>query len=124
MSERCVHGLDSRFCSICNKAIPASRPRGAIVDTNLAEILRFLNDQQTRATYRAVGDLLGVSPQSIGAALGARTIEASWIVNTSTGLPTGYADHEMHAALFKNEDIISSSVQLALRLTSWRAKTG
>lgn len=67
-------------------------------DPRLDEILRFLNEQQIRATYGAVAAVLGVIPQSFGARLGPRHIAASWIVNAQSGLPTGYQPREMHPA--------------------------
>ncbi len=120
-AARCVHGLDSRFCAICNTRSAVSRPRGAIADTSLEEILRFLNDEQTRATYGAVAEVLGVAPISVGARLGERSPEASWIVNAADGLPTGYAQHDMHPALFDRNDVISAGMQLAMRLAVWKA---
>jgi hypothetical protein len=119
---RCMHGLDVRFCAICNTRSAGSRPRAAIADTTLDEILRFLNDEQVRATYGAVAEVLGVAPISMGTRLGERSPEASWIVNAADGLPTGYAQHDMHPALFDRNDIISAGMQLAMRMTAWKAK--
>jgi hypothetical protein len=95
-AARCVHGLDSRFCSICNKRSAASRPRGAIADTTLEEILRFLNDEHVRATSGAVRDVLGVVPVSMGDTLGELHVDAS--------------------------EIITSGAVLAMRMSSWKAK--
>ncbi len=53
-------------------------------------ILEYLNAVSVRATYGAVGDVLGVRPQVVPRLLGAPRPEASWIVNGSTGEPTGY----------------------------------
>ena len=48
----CSHGLDERFCSICNRvrggAVDARRAGG---NASLNEILEFLNDEQVRVTY-------------------------------------------------------------------------
>ena len=99
--SRCVHGMDGRFCSICNRSQP--RPsRGSVGTASLSEILQFLNDQQVRATYGAVADVLGVIPRSLGALLGPRTPEASWIVSAATGLPTDYSQNETHPALLRS----------------------
>ena len=125
LMAQCVHGMDFRFCSLCNKPTGAGRrgaPRGAVGDATLSEILTFLNDEQVRATYGAVAEVLGVSPRSMGVLLGPRTAEASWIVNASTGLPTDYSQHEMHPALLRSSDIITSGIALTLRLTAWKAK--
>src|SRR6266850_2526713 len=49
-------------------------------DPRLAEILEFLNDEQVRATYGAVAEVLSVILRSMGARLGPHSHEASWIV--------------------------------------------
>ena len=90
-AERCVHGLDARFCSLClgQHSAPA-RPRAALGNARLDEILRFLNANQIRATYGAVGEVVGVIPRALGVALGHRCPEASWVVNAANGVPTGH----------------------------------
>jgi alkylated DNA nucleotide flippase Atl1 len=113
--------MDSRFCAICNKVSAAGRPRGAIATTTLDEILQFLNDQHVRTTYGAVAELLGVPARSLGVRLGDRRPEASWIVNAQNGLPNGYSQHEMHAALPRSE-IITFGTALAMRIAAWKAK--
>ena len=117
----CVHGIDSRFCAVCNKASVAGRPRSAIGSVTLAEILEFLSAVQVRATYGAVGEVIGVNPRSMGASLGGRSLDASWIVNAGTGLPTDYSQSEMHPSLQRKAEIISSGIELVMRLTAWRA---
>ena len=120
---RCLHGLDPRFCSICNKPNSAidGRRRRPVENATLAEIIGFLNHQQVRATYGAVAETLGVIPRSVGALLGPRHIEASWIVNAATGLPTDYGEHEMHPALRRSTEIITSGSELVRRLSAWKA---
>jgi hypothetical protein len=121
---RCVHGLDSRFCAVCNRTSAAGRPRSAIGSVDLADILRFLNQEQVRATYGAVGEALGVIPRGMGARLGPHTQERSWIVNAETGLPTDYSRDDMHPALFRANEIISSGTELVMRMTAWKAGRG
>jgi hypothetical protein len=117
IAQRCVHGLDARFCSICNKrAIPS----GKGVAT-LEEILAFLNHEQVRATYGAVAEVLGVIPRSMGALLGIKRPEASWIVAAVDGLPTDYSQGETHPELFRRNEIIRSGHQLALGVSAWRS---
>jgi hypothetical protein len=123
---RCVHGLDSRFCSICNKPQTGgggSRRRSSPVfaDANLDEIIRFLNDQRIRATYGAVAGVLGVVPRSLSAHLGARRPEVSWIVNAETGLPTDYNRQEIHPDLFSKAEIIRAGSELILRMAAWKS---
>ena len=124
--SRCVHGLDARFCSLCNKRMPDkghSVRRGPVGDASLSEIIQFLNHQQVRATYGAVAEVLGVIARSMGARLGgaAHNREASWVVSKETELPTDYAEHEMHPALRRNSEIITSGLELMKRLSEWKA---
>ena len=62
-------------------------------------ILEYLNAVPVRATYGAVGEVLGVRPQVVPRLLGARRPEASWIVNGGTGDPTGYTPDEVDPRL-------------------------
>ena len=62
-------------------------------------ILAYLNAVPVRATYGAVGDVLGVRPQVVPRLLGTRRPEASWIVNGSTGEPTGYTPEQVDPRL-------------------------
>ena len=116
----CIHGIDDRFCAVCNRTSD-SKPRGALGDISLDEILHFLNHDKVRATYGAVAEVLGVIPRSVGARLGTRRPEASWIVSATTELPTDYSQDEWHPALLSQPDIISSGRMLALRLSKWKA---
>jgi hypothetical protein len=95
--QRCVHGLDSRFCAVCNRTSKVSRPRGAIGSATLPEILEFLNAEQVRATYGAVGDVLSVAPRALVGQLGDRIAE----------------DGETN--------VISSGLELVMRMTAWKA---
>jgi alkylated DNA nucleotide flippase Atl1 len=119
-TTRCIHGLDSRFCAVCNRKSRPTAPSPAATGTSLAEILTFLNDASTRATYGAVATLLGVPPRSMGAVLGARRPEASWIINADTGLPTDYEPSDWHPDLLASGDVIRTGHELTLRLTLWR----
>lgn len=62
-------------------------------------ILEYLNAVPVRATYGAVADVLGVRPQVVPRRLGTRRPEASWIVNGSTGEPTGYSPEQVDPRL-------------------------
>jgi hypothetical protein len=123
-TTRCVHGIDSRFCAVCNRASKASRPLGAIGSATLPDILEFLNAEQVRATYSAVGELLGVSPRSMGTHLGPHSAERSWIVSAGTGLPTGYSPDDLHPSLLRSDEVISSGIALAMRLSAWKTGSG
>jgi len=123
-TTRCIHGIDSRFCAVCNRTSKASPPRGAVGSATLAEILEFLNAEQIRATYGAVGGLLGVIPRAMGAQLGPHTVERSWIVSAETGFPTDYSRDEMHPSLLRRDEIIGSGIELVMRLSAWKTKDG
>lgn len=86
------------------------------MDPRLAEIIRFLNQANVRATYGAVAGVLGVVPQSMGARLGPHAMERSWIVNARTGRPTGYTADNIHPALTSNPEIVTTSEELRHRM--------
>ena len=86
------------------------------MDPELAEVLRFLNEHKIRATYGAVAQVLDVNPQSMGARLGPRTPEASWVVNADTGLPSGYTESEIHPDVATSTQIIRSGNELSQRM--------
>ena len=94
---RCVHGIDSRFCAVCNRTSQASRPRGAIGSVALPEILAFLDAEQIRAAPRAIAEVLGVDSRTLAAHIGTDTTKDG-------ALP-----------------IISSGTELLMRLTAWKA---
>jgi hypothetical protein len=99
----------------------AQRAPSGDLELTLQEVLAFLNDQEVRATYGAVAEVVGGIPQSIGARLGRRRVAASWVVNASSGMPTGYERREMHPALIKRSEIIRSGTEQRKRLEIWRA---
>jgi hypothetical protein len=121
-TQRCVHGLDSRFCAICNKVSSSGRPRTAIGSATLPEILAFLNAEKVRATYGAVAGLLGIIPRGMGAQLGPHSPERSWVVSAETGLPTDYNQDERHPALMRSDEIISTGMELAMRMSAWKSR--
>jgi len=88
----------------------------------VTDVLGFLNDERTRATYGAVAGVLGVPARSVGAMLGARRPEASWVVNDMTGLPTDYEQADWHPDLLVNSGVIRTAHELTLRLMLWRAR--
>ena len=66
---------------------------------DIQTILECLNAAGVRATYGAVGEVLGVRPQVVPRLLGERRPAASWVVNGTTGEPTGYASEEVDPRL-------------------------
>jgi hypothetical protein len=83
-------------------------------------ILDVLNRARIRATYVAVGEVLGIPAQSVGQVLGIMRVEASWVVNAKTTMPTGYARHQLHPDLLRS-GVISSGAQLRQLLRGDRA---
>jgi hypothetical protein len=121
---RCLHGMDTRFCSLCNRRPRVGKhsvQRGLVDDASLAEIIRFLNHEQVRATYGAVAKVLGAIPRTMGAKLGPRCIEASWVVSTATGLPSDYDHDQIHPALLHKAEIIATGHELTRRMSAWKA---
>src|SRR5581483_10827119 len=116
MADRCKHGMDARFCAACNRATSGAAA------LSLADVLAFLNAEKVRATYGAVGAAVGLNARSIGAYLDERRIEASWVVNADTGLPTGYAADQIHPDLLSNPHVIASGTELLLQVASWKAR--
>jgi hypothetical protein len=97
-NTRCLHGLDSRFCAACNRRSPFAASAAAIGTATLAEVLEFLRAADQRATKRAVGDLIGVSPRALADQLGDRAGEDA------------------------EANIIASGTELGLRMTAWKAR--
>jgi hypothetical protein len=116
----CIHGINERFCAACNRT--AKSRGGTIGRTTLDDVLTFLNEEQIRATYGAVGEVIGVSARALGAHLGPHRPEASWVVSPENGLPTDYTQTEWHPALLSRGEIISTAHALVLRLAIRRGK--
>ena len=74
----------------------------------LDQILDCLNRKRVRATYGAVGAVIGRPVRGVGSALGDRTRRASWVVNARTGRPTGYARSQLDPYLTSIEQATSS----------------
>ena len=78
----------------------------------IERILDCLNRERIRATYRAVGDVIGIPAIGVGAALGKRSQRASWVVNARTRKPTGYNDQQKHPDLRRTSRIITTGDEL------------
>jgi predicted transcriptional regulator len=79
---------------------------------NIETILDALNEHKLRATYSAVGELMGVHPKSVSQYLGNRRPYASWVVSKATGMPTDYLDANCHNDLQSNPRVLESSDEL------------
>ena len=74
-------------------------------------ILEALNKHRQRATYGALGDLIGLHALSVmqGLTKGPRY---SWVVSKQTGLPTGYAESEIAPDLKLHANVLKSRTEL------------
>ncbi|GJL80368.1 MAG: hypothetical protein DHS20C01_00020 [marine bacterium B5-7] len=88
--------------------------------TDLAEILKLLGESRTRATYGAVADVIGCSARRLGAMLGPRRPQASWVVSHHTNMPIGYTGDELHRDLKTNSHIITGAAELRQLLYRYR----
>lgn len=79
----------------------------------IEDVLNALNSARLRATYGAVAEFLSVHPRSVARLLGNRRPKASWVVNSKTELPSGYAPSEIHPNLLDNARIIRTAVELS-----------
>ena len=86
----------------------------------VTEILSFLNGFQVRATYGAFAYCSGGIAQGVSQKLGVRRPEASWVVNSRNGYPTGYETHQMHPNLFRSRMVITNGPELLQRIRDWR----
>jgi len=82
-------------------------------------ILDVLNRYEVRATYKAVGGVIGVFWRNVHRYLpedpqvpGKRRPRLSWVVNGDTGLPGGYAEEQMHTRLRSTPYIIDDADEL------------
>ena len=113
--------LDSfnRAKSVGGTGLVPSASRARLADSRRSPtptvdlILDCLNRERIRATYRAVGEVLGRPAQSVGGALGNRTKRASWVVNAKTGEPTGYRAEEKHPELHRTDQIVRTGEELS-----------
>lgn len=78
---------------------------------NLGVILKELRAARQRATYGAVGGLLGRLPRSVMQGL-PRVPANSWVVLAATGEPSGYSRGQMDPALRQSHHVISDSADL------------
>ncbi len=79
----------------------------------LNKIVDALNEHKVRATYGAIGKVIGVPAQSVGGMLeGGQCPRNSWVVNTEYETPTGYTQEQWHPDLKSSMKIIRSPESL------------
>lgn len=79
---------------------------------DVQQILKALNQHHIRATYGAVGEVLGLPAIGVGRHLGNPRPEASWIVSAATGKPSGYSEADCHPKLFSRPEVLRTGAQL------------
>lgn len=82
-------------------------------------ILNTLNRYEVRATYAAVGKIIGVFWRNVHLYLpedpnvpGKRRPRLSWVVNGDTELPSGYTEEQMHPRLQSTPYVIKNADEL------------
>ena len=83
-------------------------------------VLDQLQQSRQRATYGAVAALVGATPRTLMRGR-ERDQRHSWVVNRSSGRPTGYADNQVHPELEHSPHLIDSREELATWLESQSA---
>jgi hypothetical protein len=89
------------------------------MDENLRKVVRFLNRDRVRATYKAVGEAIGLTGFQVGNMLGPRRPATSWVVNSESEQPSGYEPNDLHQDLL-NEPVITDGVELLRRMAGIR----
>ena len=84
------------------------------------EILDLLERHHQRATYAAIGALVG-RPARYLAAGWPRDHRHSWVVSGVTGLPTGYGARDMDPELRSRAEVLRTSKALEDWLREMRA---
>lgn len=87
-----------------------------MTEQKMEEILDALERGRQRATYGAVASAVSISPRLL---MKGRTRDRrhSWVVNRSTGFPTGYQPQELHPELQAHPDVLATGQQLEAWLT-------
>jgi hypothetical protein len=82
-----------------------------MTDRVFDDIVDQLDRHRQRATYGAVGSVIGWPPRYL---MGGRPRDHrhSWIVNRLTGLPTDYGPDDMHPELLSRPEVLHTSQQL------------
>jgi hypothetical protein len=84
---------------------------------HLTELIATLGRHAQRATYAAVGGVVGLPARSV---MKGREItpENAWVVSKKYGLPTGYASTDLHPHLQSYPQVISTHEALVQWLRS------
>ena len=78
----------------------------------LDEVLDCLNHKRIRATYEAVGEVIGRNHRRLGDLLGAHSWRTSWVVLKRDGQPSGFSPEDKHPDLMNSPHVISTGAEL------------
>jgi len=78
-----------------------------VAEITLDSIIEQLDRFHQRATYGAVAAVVDTSPRSLMAGR-ERNPRSSWVVSRQTGVPTGYAEDQIHPFLMERETVLSN----------------
>ena len=90
---------------------------------SLKQTLELLNKHHQRATYGAVAELVGRTPQTVLQGCPRNWLH-SWVVNQQTGEPSGFPSGKIHPALTERAEILRTGEALAAWLDSHAASAG
>jgi hypothetical protein len=98
---------------------PKSLSHASAQPGTVQDVVACLNATKTRATYGAVAEVIGGLARGVGQRLGTRRTEASWVVSSATGLPSGYGPDEIHSDLI-GSPLLRTGTELRELLARWR----
>ena len=92
----------------------------------IEEVVECLNHYRLRASYEAVGAVVGCGTRHVGRLLAESHPLTSWVVSKTTGLPsnTDYDDQPLlvHPDLHRTDHVIKSPAELEALITAYRIR--
>lgn len=85
----------------------------------LEKILDCLNSTCCRATYKAVGDIIGVFQRNVELELGDCCPRNCWVVNKETGQPSGYTASQMDPRFDRKSRLLTTARELRQFVENW-----
>ncbi len=79
-------------------------------------IIDYINEVQTRCTYNAAAEALGITTHALKKHLGEPRPETSWFVSATTEEPLRHDDSDKHPELYRIRRIITSGKVLKRNL--------
>lgn len=92
----------------------------------IEEVLECLNHYRLRASYEAVGAVVGCGTRHVGRLLEESRPLTSWVVSKTTGMPSN-ADYDdqpllIHPDLERKSHVIKSPEELEALITAYRIR--